>query len=99
MQANRHRFWPSRKKHVHILGEVRRVAHGTGTISALYLYEQSVCRGDEPAALPPARARAIIGECNGIVCTICGAVVDWVEAPTEAYLRLMERYPREESDA
>jgi hypothetical protein len=94
MQANKRRFWPSPQKHAHVLGEVRRVAHGTGTISALYLYEQSVMRGCEPAELPPARARALIGECNGIICTVCGKTVDWTEAPTEAYLRLMERYPR-----
>ena len=88
------KFWPNGKKHIHVLGEVRRVAHGEGTISALYLYESAVERGSEPAEPPPARVRAMIGACNGIVCTICGAAVDWCEPPTEAYERLMSHYQR-----
>jgi hypothetical protein len=93
MPANERKYWPTVKKHVHILGEVRRVVHGTGKTSALYLYQDSVERGDEPTELPPARARAIIGACSGITCTICGQLVDWEEPPTEAYLRLMAHYP------
>ena len=93
MPANERRFWPNIKKHVHVLGEVRRVKHGTGSTASLYLYEESVLRGKEPAELPPARARAIIGASAGLKCTICGQTVDWDEPPTEAYLRLMAHYP------
>lgn len=93
MPANTRRFWPSIKKHACVLGEVRRVAHGKGTISALYLYEQSVPRSSVPTTLPPARIKSMIGACSGIVCTICGEAVDWDEPPTEAYIRLMEHYP------
>jgi len=93
MPANDRRLWPSPKIHEHVLGEVRRVTHGVGTISALYLYEKSTERGDTPSELPPARARAIIGACSGIVCTICGKWVDWNEQPSEAYVRLMEHFP------
>lgn len=93
MPANERKYWPAKKKHIHILGEVRRVVHGKGTISSLYLYERSVCRGEEPAELPPHRGRALIGASEGLVCTICGEEVDWDEPPTEAYKRLMEHYP------
>lgn len=94
MPANEHKYWPPRKKHVHILGEVRRVKHGTGTISALFIYEESVCRGHEPAELPPLRARALIGACGGLICTICKAEISWDEPPSEAYQRLMLRYEK-----
>ncbi len=87
-------YWPSVKRHPHILGEIRKVMHGAGSTSALYLYEQSVCRGNEPIESPPARATAMIGACNGIRCTICGELIDWAERPSVAYERLMGRYPR-----
>lgn len=93
MPANERKYWPTVKKHIHVLGEVRQVKHGSGNTAALYLYETSVVRGDEPAELPPARARAIIGASSGIRCTVCGESVDWEEPPTEAYLRLMAHYP------
>jgi len=96
MQTSR-RYWPTLKKHVHILGEVRRVAHGQGAIASLYLYETSRERSDEPEELPPARAKVIIGACKEIRCTICGELVDWEEAPTEAYLRLIRHFVKVES--
>lgn len=92
MPADERKYWPAPHKHIHLLGEVRRVAHGSGTISALYLYETSLARGSEPTELPPARVGAVIGACSGIVCTICGEKVDWDEQPSDAYLRLMARY-------
>lgn len=85
-------YWPSEKKHIHVLGEIRKVEHGAGRISALYLYETSVCRGDEPAELPPARIKSMIGACAGIECSICHERVDWTEPPAESYLRLMGHY-------
>lgn len=97
MAKKRRLYWPLPTRHVHVLGEIRRVKHGTGTISALYLYETSVRRGAEPKELPKARARAIIGAVNEITCTICGALLDWGEPPTESYIRLMEHYPRTKS--
>lgn len=92
MPAGEKRYWPTAKKHEHVLGEVHRVVHGEGTISALYLYEQSVMRGDEPTKLPPARVKAMIGASDGIICTICGEALNWLEPPSEAYFRLMSRY-------
>jgi hypothetical protein len=94
MPPEKRKFWPTIKKHVHILGEVRRVAYGSGTIASLYLYTTSCERDQEPAELPPARIRVIIGAAREIVCTICGDLVDWEDPPTDAYLRLMQRYPR-----
>lgn len=85
-------YWPTEKKHIHVLGEIRKVQHGAGRIASLYLYEVSVCRGDEPAELPPARIQSVIGASDGIRCTICGALVNWTEPPTESYLRLMGHY-------
>lgn len=82
-------YWPDPARHVHVLGEVRRVQYGSGRISALYLYDQSVIRGSEPIELPPARIRAMIGLCRDIRCTICDAKITWEDPPTEAYLRLM----------
>lgn len=93
MPVSERKYWPTPAKHVHVLGEVRRVRHGKGVMTALYLYQASVERGDEPQELPPARAKAVIGACSGIVCTICGQEVDWTEPPSEAYLRLMSHYP------
>lgn len=87
-------YWPSVKKHIHVLGVLRWVVHGAGRVRALYLFEQSVCRGDEPAELPPARIEAVIGACSGIRCTICGETVDWTDPATESYKRLMGHYPR-----
>lgn len=98
MPANERKYWPSAKKHEHVLGEVRRVKHGVGEISALYLYEQSTMRGEEPTELPPARIEAMIGASSGIVCTICGERLDWVEPPSEAYVRLVAHYPRRVRD-
>ena len=96
MSATERKFWPAIKKHEHVLGEVRKVAHGEGTISALYLYEQSVERGAEPAELPKARISVMIGACSGIICTVCGQPVNWVEPPSEAYERLFTRYQKDE---
>lgn len=87
-------YWPPQSKHIHVMGEIRRVKHGTGSISALYLYEKSVKRGFLPKELPKCRVEAMIGATNGIVCTICGDRIDWGEPPSEAYLRLMSHYPR-----
>lgn len=87
-------YWPSVKKHIHVLGILRWVVHGTGRIRALYLFEKSLCRGDEPAELPPARVEAMIGACSGIRCTICGEIVDWTDPAAESYARLMGHYPR-----
>ncbi len=94
MSSSKRHFWPSPKKHSHVLGEVRKVEHGNGRIAALALYETSVCRGEEPADLPPLRASAIIGACSGIVCTVCHELIDWTEAPSETYERLMSHYPK-----
>lgn len=95
MPISNRQYWPPEKKHRHVLGEVRRVIHGSGIIASLYLYEQSVARGEEPAELPPTRIRAMIGACSGIVCSICGEAVNWDEPPSEAYVRLMGRYVSE----
>lgn len=94
MPRNERKFWPPLSKHIHILGEIRKVTHDMYTTSALYLYEKSICRGDEPEEQPTVRIVAMIGACNGIRCTICGEFVDWSETPTDTYQRLMSHYPR-----
>ena len=96
MPRKERKFWPPSNKHIHIMGEIRPVVRGIGTISSLYLYEKSICRDDEPAELPPARIVAMIGACSGIRCTICGVFVDWDEPPMEAYARLMGHYPHKD---
>ena len=97
--ATKRTYWPPEAKHIHVMGEIRKVErHGSGRIAGLYLYEKSVCRGDEPSELPPARAHAIIGACDGIECTICHELVDWTEPPLESYVRLMGHYPRSKNE-
>lgn len=98
MPRRERKFWPPVTKHRHILGDVRPVMHGIKEISALYLYESSICRDDEPVDEPVVRIVAAIGACTGIRCTICGEFVDWEEPPAEAYARLMGHYPRKGSD-
>ncbi len=96
MPRKERKFWPPLSRHIHILGEVRQIMHGQGVISALCLYEESVCRGNEPTDVPPVRIEALIGACNGIRCTICGEPVYWAEPPTDAYERLLGHYPRKD---
>jgi hypothetical protein len=96
MPATERKFWPKNKKHEHVLGEIRKVSRGDQKITCLYLYEQSVERGNEPAELPKPRISAIVGACNGIVCTICGESLDWIEPPSVSYERLFSRYNQEE---
>lgn len=77
MPANERRFWPRPQKDDHFLGEVKRIKVGEREVLALMLYETSVGRGDEPAALPVLRGK-VIGSMDGIRCTICGRVHDWI---------------------
>lgn len=88
MPANERRFWPRPQEDPHILGEIKRIKVGEYVVRALMLYETSVARGDEPAALPVLRGR-VIGSMDVIQCTICGRVHDWIIGE-DAMLSLME---------
>jgi hypothetical protein len=77
MPARERRFWPRAEVHEHILGEIRWVEVGRSRVRALWQYEQSVERNQEPDDLPDTRSR-IIGDVDAICCTICKRpVADW----------------------
>lgn len=77
MPANERRFWPSPKKHKHILGEVKRVYIENRRVVVLMIYEQSVYRDATHLELPVTRGK-LLGDMDEIYCTICKkAVADW----------------------
>jgi hypothetical protein len=77
MPANERRLWPRPVIHQHVLGEVVRANVGQYQARVLMIYEQSVERDAVPAEMPPTRGR-LLGDMQGIRCTICNqAVADW----------------------
>jgi hypothetical protein len=78
MPANERRFWPRQEVHVHVLGEVVWTHVGQTWVRALALYEESVERDALPETLPTLRCNAMIGDSDGIFCTICERpITDW----------------------
>jgi len=77
MPANDRKLWPRPAIHEHVLGEVKRVCVEQCSVLVLMVYEQSVERDAVPDELPPLRGR-LLGDMDGIRCTICGReVADW----------------------
>lgn len=77
MPANERRFWPRLDVHRHVLGELAYMYIGQTRVRALMLYETSVERDQIPAELPTLRGK-VIGDVDGLVCTLCGkSVADW----------------------
>lgn len=77
MPANERRFWPRPDVHRHVLGELAHMYIGQTRVRALMLYETSVERDQVPAELPSLRGK-VIGDVDGLICTLCGeSVADW----------------------
>lgn len=54
----------------HIIGELRYVSDEGRRVTALAVYEKSVCVEQVPYAVPPLRAE-LIGDARKIKCTLC----------------------------
>jgi hypothetical protein len=77
MPATDRKPWPRPVIHEHVLGEVVRVNVGQYQARVLMIYEQSVERNSIPDGLPPLRGR-LLGDMDGVRCTICGReVANW----------------------